>query len=116
MKHKLFSREGANVLADVEVPLHIAILGGMVRVPTIDGDVDLTLKAGVQPNDLKKLSGRGFPNVGRSSRGDQLVKLKVTIPKKVTNEQKELLIKAFGNHEDSNQDQSGGGMFGNLFK
>lgn len=96
----------------MEVPLHIAILGGTIRIPTIDGDVDLTIPSGTQPNELKKLTSRGLPKINRSSRGDQIITLKVAIPKKITSKQKELLLEAFGGEKE----EESGGIFKNLFK
>ncbi|KAI9093832.1 DnaJ protein [Phlyctochytrium arcticum] len=71
-----FHREGADVLVDAEVPLSTAILGGTIRVPTIDGDVELSVPAGTQPNDRKRLRQRGVRKIDRAGdeRGDEWVK------------------------------------------
>ncbi|KAJ8324508.1 mdj1 protein precursor, variant 2 [Batrachochytrium dendrobatidis] len=100
--HPIFKRDGADVHIQATVPLHIAILGGSIRIPTVDGDVDLTIPPGTQPNERKVLRQRGAPNVssrhgfGSSSRGDQWVTLEVEIPKSLTSEQKRLMMEAFG--------------------
>ncbi|KAJ3039673.1 hypothetical protein HDV00_012017 [Rhizophlyctis rosea] len=93
----LFKRSGSNILVDTVVPLHVALLGGSVRVPTVDGDVDLKVEAGTQPQAKRILRGRGVatPNA-LGYKGDQIVTLKVQVPSKLTAEQKELLKKVFG--------------------
>jgi molecular chaperone DnaJ len=49
----IFTRKGADVFTTVDVDLITALLGGSVRVPTVDGDVDMKLPPGVQPNEEK---------------------------------------------------------------
>ncbi|KAJ3010621.1 hypothetical protein HKX48_007311, partial [Thoreauomyces humboldtii] len=97
--HPQFKRDGADVLVDASVPLAKALLGGTLRIPTVDGDVELKIPAGTQPNERKRLPQRGVPKVdSRSSdaRGDQWVTLKVELPRKLTPLQKSLLEQAFG--------------------
>ncbi len=79
---------------DAKVPLITSILGGTVTIPTIDGDVELTIPAGTQPGLKKVLRQRGAKKI-RGSRGDQIVTIKVTIPTGLSDQQKELLRKAF---------------------
>eukprot|EP00842_Homolaphlyctis_polyrhiza_P001394 jgi/Hompol1/2255/HPOL_005915-RA len=103
-KHNIFKRDGADVLMNATIPLNTAILGGSIRIPTIDGDVDLTIPPGTQSNDRKVLRRRGVPNVsagrrnssGELERGDQWVTLQVSIPKTLTEKQKRLIEEAFG--------------------
>ena len=110
-KHPVFKRDGCDVLADVSIPLNVALLGGSVRIPTIDGDVDLQVPAGSQPNDKKVLRKRGaikLTNRGPSSdRGDQWVTLKVDLPKHLTATQKELIAEAFGTPAKNENHDSG---------
>nr|KAJ3417954.1 hypothetical protein HK105_000559 [Polyrhizophydium stewartii] len=102
--HPVFKRDGANILLDVSVPLNIALLGGTVRVPTIDGDVELTIPAGTQPNDRKVLRRRGAPKITSArrgpaddgERGDQWVTLRVSMPHSLTDRQRQLIEEAFG--------------------
>ncbi|KAI8590364.1 hypothetical protein BDZ88DRAFT_451264 [Geranomyces variabilis] len=96
--HPVFRRDGADVLVDAKVSLDVALLGGTLRVPTIDGDVELAVPAGTQPMDRKRLRHRGVIKIDRSGgdRGDQWVTLKVELPKKLTERQVELIEEAFG--------------------
>jgi len=87
----VFRREGDDVLVEVQVPLIIAIMGGVVKVPTIDGDLKLKIRPGTQPGTMVRLRGKGISHLRGSGRGDQYVKLQVRIPEKLTREQKEAL-------------------------
>lgn len=106
--HPIFGRKGADVLADVEVPLNTALLGGNLRVPTIDGDVDLKIPSGIQPNEKKVLRGRGAARLSEpNSRGDMWVTFKVQIPKHLTEKQRQLIAEAFaGNSSSGNSNSS----------
>ncbi|KAI9006383.1 hypothetical protein DFJ74DRAFT_690643 [Hyaloraphidium curvatum] len=91
--HPIFKRDGPDIHVDVPVPFYTAALGGTARVPTVDGDVELRVPAGVQPGERKVLRRRGVQEVGKpdGERGDQWVTIKVAIPKGVTDKQRELL-------------------------
>ncbi|CAG8742919.1 74_t:CDS:2, partial [Racocetra fulgida] len=71
--HKTFKRQGSNVFVEAQVPFHTAILGGSIRVPTIDGDVELNVPAGSQPDQQMVMKTRGIRKIGTSYRGDQIV-------------------------------------------
>lgn len=88
---KLFRRDGADVFADQEIPLTMAILGGTIEVPTIDGEVKLKIRPGTQSGTLVRLRGRGIKKLHSNSRGDEYVRLLVKIPSKLTQRQKELI-------------------------
>ncbi|KAI8913671.1 hypothetical protein EDD86DRAFT_201197 [Gorgonomyces haynaldii] len=94
--HPQFKRDGSTILLDVSVPLHTALFGGTVTIPTIDGDVELTIPPGTQPSDRKTLRQRGVKQMNRQARGDQIVQIKVDIPTKLNAEQTKLLRQAFG--------------------
>jgi molecular chaperone DnaJ len=64
----------------VDVPLQKAILGGTLRIPTLDGDVDLKVSMGTQPDEVRILRQRGIKKLNSKDRGDQYVKMKVQIP------------------------------------
>ncbi|KAJ3153089.1 hypothetical protein HDU86_005387 [Geranomyces michiganensis] len=101
--HPVFKRDGADVLVEANVSLDVALLGGTLRVPTIDGDVELAVPAGTQPMDRKRLRHRGVVKIDRSGgdRGDQWVTLKVELPKKLTPRQVELIEEAFGRRTEA---------------
>lgn len=96
---KNFRREGNDLYIDKEIPMTTAILGGVVQVETIDGEVNLRIQPGTQSGTLVRLKGRGVPYLQSGGRGDQYIRIIVTIPSKVTKEQKEAL-KEFENQKN----------------
>ncbi|KAJ2725979.1 mdj1 protein precursor [Coemansia sp. Benny D115] len=91
MPSSIFRRKGADVYTTADVPFTTAILGGSVRVPTVDGDVEVRVKPGTQPGDELRLRSKGIPKVNTSSRGDQYLTMRVNLPKKLTDRQKEII-------------------------
>ncbi|KII93379.1 hypothetical protein PLICRDRAFT_171142 [Plicaturopsis crispa FD-325 SS-3] len=88
---KVFRRQGANLHHDARIPLHTAVLGGKVRVPTLDGDVDVRVPAGTQPGEEMVLKGRGVPPVFGGVKGDLFVAFSVQLPRTLTKRQREIL-------------------------
>jgi molecular chaperone DnaJ len=87
-----FRRDGISILSDLKVSYLQAILGSQVTVKTVDGDAELTVPAGTQPNTVLTLDGRGVPRLGNPvSRGDHLITIQVDIPNRVSGEERELL-------------------------
>jgi molecular chaperone DnaJ len=86
-----FVREGNDVYCTVDVTLPQAALGATVRVPTLDGETDLTLGPGTQPGEVRVLRGRGFPVLQGFGRGDQRVFVNVLVPRQLDDRQRKLL-------------------------
>lgn len=89
--HELFVREGADLHLEQEISAFVAALGAELDVPTLDGTESLKVPAGAQPGDTVALRGKGLPRLRRSGKGDLVVHLKVTVPRKLTAKQRELL-------------------------
>ena len=89
-------REGRDVFAETTVPLAVALLGGEVTVPTVEGRATLTIPPGTQPETPFRLRGEGFPRLGGSGRGDQIVTTHVEIPRSLSGRERELLGEALG--------------------
>ena len=88
--HPNFSREELDLITQVTVPLTRAALGGKVRVPTLTGQINLTIPQGSQPGSQLRLRGQGIvDSAGR--KGDLRVMVQVEIPKTLTRKQKDLL-------------------------
>lgn len=86
-----FERDGSNLTARATIDLYTAVLGGDVKVPTPTGNVVLTIPPGTQPEQTFRLAGQGMPHLRQpETRGDLLVKIKVSLPRKLTSEQKKL--------------------------
>lgn len=79
----VFRRQGSNLYHDAKVPLHTALLGGRVRIPTLEGDVEVRVREGTQNNEEAVLKGRGVRNVYglNRERGDLIVGWKIQIPR-----------------------------------
>lgn len=88
-----FGREGYDIVSEEEVSFAKAALGGEINVVTIDGDIKIRIPSGTQPSTLIRLAGKGVKKLQGSDKGHHYVKIKVTVPKKLTKEQKEILEK-----------------------
>jgi len=88
--HRLFERRGDDLYAKVPVPLTAAMLGGEVQVPTLKGKLALKIPPETQNGRVFRLTGQGMPHLGNSSRGDMLAKVKVVLPTKLSQQEKEL--------------------------
>ena len=78
MRHPLFERDGNDLRLDLPVALYEAVLGGKVRVPTLDGAVEISIPAGTSSGRTFRLKGKGFP--GKEGTGDLLVTVKLVLP------------------------------------
>ncbi|KAG8997770.1 hypothetical protein FRB90_012433 [Tulasnella sp. 427] len=67
---KVFRRQGTNLFHDVKIPVHQALLGGRVRVPTLEGDVEVRVPGGTQHGEECVLKGRGITPIHGGERGD----------------------------------------------
>lgn len=88
-----FAREGYDIVSEKEISFPQAALGGEIEVETIDGKIKIRIPAGTQPETVVRLAGRGVKQLQGSGKGNHYVKIKVTVPKKLSREQKELLEK-----------------------
>ena len=113
---KKFRRDGINIQSDVEISYLQAILGDTIKVATVDGDEELSIPAGLQPNKVLTLEGKGVPKLGNPvSRGDHLITIKVVIPTKLGREERELL-QQLAQLKGANTGKGGfEGIFGGMF-
>jgi curved DNA-binding protein len=92
-----FDRTGNELNADISIDLYTAVLGGEINIPTLSGDVMLTIPAGTQPEQTFRLSGRGMPHLKDPDKfGDLLVQVSVKIPQELTPEQQNLFEELSG--------------------
>lgn len=90
--HETFKRDGYDILVDHQIPFALAALGGTANIPTIDEkQVKIKIRPGTQPGTMVRLRGKGVPFLHRQGRGDQYIRLVITIPEKLSREQKKLL-------------------------
>jgi molecular chaperone DnaJ len=88
--HKYFRRRNQDILLDLNINIAQAALGAEVKVPTVDGESMLRIPPGTQPGKIIRMRGKGVPHLRNNSRGDQLVVINVTIPKRLDAEKREL--------------------------
>lgn len=98
--HEIFSREGIDIICEFPVSFTQAAIGATVRVPTLRGEADLKIPPGTQPSAMLRLRGLGMPDLRGYRQGDQIVKVMVEIPTKLTRRQKEIL-KEFDDESDA---------------
>jgi molecular chaperone DnaJ len=90
-EHSFFHREGDDLYCELPISFPTVALGGSVKVPTLNGQEDLSIPAGTQTGARFKIRGKGMPSVSGRGRGDLHVIARVAVPKKLTKEQKQLL-------------------------
>jgi molecular chaperone DnaJ len=90
-EHSFFHREEDDLYCEMPISFPTLVLGGRVKVPTLDGREDVHIPAGTQAGTRFKVRGKGMPNVSGRGRGDLHVIARVAVPKKLTKEQKHLL-------------------------
>jgi molecular chaperone DnaJ len=89
--HETFDRDGADILTKVTIPYSLAVLGGQIKVPTIDGSVKIRIKKATQAGTMIRLRGKGAPHLHSQRRGDEYVRIQVAIPDKLNRSQKKLV-------------------------
>lgn len=79
----VFTRQGANLYYQARVPFHRALLGGIIRVPTLDGEVDVRIPSGTQQGEEMVLKGRGVSYLNSTGTGDLFVRFSLQLPRSV---------------------------------
>ena len=102
-----FVREGADLLANVQVPLLDAILGGETEVSTMNGRVALKIPAGTQNGKSFRMRGKGMPRLNSTKKGDLIATVRVRLPESLSEEEQSLFekLKAIKTHSDFDSQQ-----------
>ncbi|MBW0468630.1 hypothetical protein O181_008345 [Austropuccinia psidii MF-1] len=85
---RTFRRQGSHLYTDVKIPFHVALLGGKVRVPTLEKDVEVQVPQGTQPGEELVLKGRGVKHLYKEWMGDLIVKFNITFPRSLSSDQR----------------------------
>jgi len=91
-----FVREGDDLIAALDVAAPLAALGATLETPTLEGTAEVEVPAGTQPGEVLTLRGEGMPGLRRGRRGDLRVVVNVVIPRRLSEEQRELLERLNG--------------------
>lgn len=91
LEHPFFHREGNDCYCEVPLSFPQAALGAEIEVPTLDGTEKIKIPPVTPSGRMFRLKGKGIQKLGSQSRGDQIVKVYIDVPKKLTARQKELL-------------------------
>ena len=86
-----YKRKGDDLYVDLPVSIYDLLLGGEVKVPTLGGQVAMTIPEGTQNNRLLRLSGKGMPRVKGSGSGDQYVRLIGQLPQSLSDKERKLI-------------------------
>ncbi|MGQ9545606.1 MAG: DnaJ C-terminal domain-containing protein [Dehalococcoidia bacterium] len=90
LPHQLFERKGDDLYTDVSVPLATAVLGGEVRLSTLNGNLALKIPPETQNGKVFRLAGKGMPRLNNASYGDLFAKVKVVLPTNLSDEERKL--------------------------
>jgi len=108
-------RDGVTIYSEIAVSYLQAILGDTVKITTVDGDVNLKIPSGTQPNTTLSLENKGVPRLGNPvARGNHEVLVKVKLPTRITDEERNLLEGLASQYSDKNFNSSSG-LFSKLF-
>ena len=91
LRDERFERDGDDILAEVDLTMVQAARGHRLSIPTLEGDHELEFEPGTQPGEVRVLRGKGMPSLERSGRGDHRVLVNVAVPRRLSDEQRELL-------------------------
>lgn len=90
LPHNLFERRGDDLYTEVSVPLATAMLGGEVKLPTLNGNLSLKIPPETQNGKVFRLAGKGMPQLSNNKYGNMFAKVKVILPTNLTKEERQL--------------------------
>jgi molecular chaperone DnaJ len=99
--HPYFKRSKSDVLLDAPITFAEAALGANIEVPTIDGTVSLKIPPGTKDGQVFRLGNKGAQKIKGTSRGDMLVTVRIEVPKELSANEKELLLRFADSRKDN---------------
>ncbi len=112
--HEIFERDGNDVWCEIPISFAKAAIGGSIQVPTIEGKVKYEVPEGTQTGTVFRLKNKGIKNLRGAGKGDQYVRVKIEVPKKLTDKQKTILqefAQEMGEQQDKDDKK---GFFGKM--
>ncbi len=89
-KHPVFKRDGSNLVMDLNIKLSDALLGTDYTIPTLDGDITVTIPEGVSPGEILRVRNKGVV-ISKGKRGDLMIHLHIKLPQKLSKKAKNLI-------------------------
>ena len=86
--HPSLQREGETLITEVSIDIATACLGGQVTIEGLEGEIDVEIEEGTQPDDVVQINGQGMPALNQSRRGDLLLRILVEVPTRLTRDQR----------------------------
>jgi len=114
LPHEFFERQGNDVICEMPITFVQATLGASIEVPTLDGKVRYDVPEGTQTGTVFRLKNKGIPDVRGYGKGDQYVKIKVHVPEKLNDKQKQLL-RDFAKEAGETVEEQKKGFFDKIF-
>jgi len=91
-QHPVFVRQGDDLVCKIEIPYPVAVLGGEVEVPTIDGSkIKMAVPQGTQPGKVFRIKGKGMPDLHTGRKGDLYIEVSIQVPSKLNERQRTAL-------------------------
>ncbi|MBD3378279.1 molecular chaperone DnaJ [candidate division KSB1 bacterium] len=90
-EHSFFERHGDDILYDLHLSFPNAALGAEVQVPTLNGKAKINIPSGTQSGKILRMRGKGIPHLNSSGSGDQLIRIQIYTPKKLSDEERKIL-------------------------
>ena len=100
--HSLFQRQGEDLFCEVPIPLDVALLGGEISAPTLDGWAKIKVAPGTESGKVFRLRGKGVPEIGGKGRGDLHIRVIMEVPKALNGNQKKKLKEYLDTLEEAN--------------
>jgi DnaJ-class molecular chaperone len=88
--HEVFERDGDDIFVKVVIPFSLAALGGEIKVPTIEKEIKIKIRAGTQSGTMVRLKEHGVTHLHGRGRGDEYIRINVMVPEKLNREQKRI--------------------------
>ena len=111
--HEIFERDGNDVWCEIPITFAKATLGGSIEVPTIEGKVKYDVPEGTPTGTVFRLKNKGIKNLRGAGKGDQYVRVKIEVPKKLSEKQRNIL-EQFANEMGEKVDNDKKGFFGKM--
>lgn len=92
--HEIFERDGSDIFVKTTIPFSLAVLGGTIEVPTINGEIKVRIRPGTQSGTMIRLRGKGAPHLRGRGKGDEYVRVLIAVPEKLDRKQKRIIEEA----------------------